>query len=821
VRAVDLFAAVFLASAPALAQEVTPPALTSRPAPEWPHGEPPRDGAVVVVVVDVSTEGLVTDVTVESGATPRIDEAAIAAARSLRFTPARRGDLAVAARVRLSIAFVPPREEAPALAAIRGTVLDRRTRQPLGAARVEIAGRPRSAIADALGRFSISTEPGAVEVHVSRDGYRAIASNETLVAGEALDVRYALEPALAETYETVVVAPEREEVSRRTLERVEVTQTPGTMGDPFRVIETLPGVVPMLTGVPYYYIRGAPPADTGYFVDGVEVPALFHLALGPSVLHPSLVDRVDFYSGGAPARYPGFVGGIVGATTAPLPRDRMHVDADVRLVDAGGIVAVPFDEGRTRTSVSGRYSYTAALLSAIVPEAVVDYWDYQVRAERDTSPDNTARVLAFGSYDLIGERDLDDGSVTTDFAQVFHRMIVRDELRLDGGRRLEVGGAIGFEQILIRDGIAVREYTAGPHVTYARSLGSDADLQVGLDGTYAYSDYVVTSSEDGDGGLGDLFTSQDLWEVGAFAEVDYRISRELTLLPGVRVAAITNGERTFPAADPRFGFRRALSRSVTLKGSLGWYHQRPAFVIPLPGFDAIDLDRGLQRSIQASQGIEWQAPFGLSLDAQVFFHRYDNLSDIDMEAEGFPRLGGNAYGLELIVRRALTDKLFGWVAYTLSRSERNFPAHGGDGPYADEPFEPAVTAPSDFDRTHVANLVLSYELPRKFRVGGRLQYRSGRPYTPTIYDDYASERVQGERNSERMPGYAQLDLRIDKRWTYASWDLDLYFEFINVTFSRDVLSAEERCNESTGKCTTRFDEGVPIVIPTLGVRGVF
>jgi hypothetical protein len=30
----------------------------------------------------------------------------------------------------------------------------------------------------------------------------------------------------------------------------------------------------------------------------MRVPALFHFALGPSVVHPYLIERIDFYPGG-------------------------------------------------------------------------------------------------------------------------------------------------------------------------------------------------------------------------------------------------------------------------------------------------------------------------------------------------------------------------------------------------------------------------------------------------------------------------------------------------------------------------------------------
>src|SRR5687767_15318294 len=91
--------------------------------------------------------------------------------------------------------------------------------------------------------------------------------------------------------------------SSDTLARAEVRQLPGAFGDPFRAVEALPGVTPIVSGLPYFYVRGAPPGNIGYYLDGVRVPYLFHAAAGPSVIHPGLVERVDLYSGGYPARF--------------------------------------------------------------------------------------------------------------------------------------------------------------------------------------------------------------------------------------------------------------------------------------------------------------------------------------------------------------------------------------------------------------------------------------------------------------------------------------------------------------------------------------
>jgi hypothetical protein len=53
--------------------------------------------------------------------------------------------------------------------------------------------------------------------------------------------------------------------------RAEVRQLPGALADPLRAIEALPGVTPTLSGVPYFFVRGAPPGDVGYFFDGIRL----------------------------------------------------------------------------------------------------------------------------------------------------------------------------------------------------------------------------------------------------------------------------------------------------------------------------------------------------------------------------------------------------------------------------------------------------------------------------------------------------------------------------------------------------------------------
>jgi hypothetical protein len=258
--------------------------------------------AVVLLELVVEADGHVSSATVLEGKSPFAEQAA-AGAVDWTFVPAQRGDAAVAARVRARVEFHA----------------ERQTAEP------EVAEAP-----------VLATETNRVE-------------GPPTASAPALEV---------------VVPGQRPAPGRTTLSAAEVRETPGSFGDAFRAVEVLPGVTPALSGVPYFFVRGAPPNDNGYFLDGIRVPLLFHVGLGPGVIHPGLLDRVDFYPGAAPAKYGGFVGAIVAGQTKE-PASEAHGEAHVRLVDAGGLVETPFSGGRGTLLVAGRYGYPGPIISAI------------------------------------------------------------------------------------------------------------------------------------------------------------------------------------------------------------------------------------------------------------------------------------------------------------------------------------------------------------------------------------------------------------------------------------------------------------------------
>ena len=71
--------------------------------------------------------------------------------------------------------------------------------------------------------------------------------------------------------EEVRVRGIRGEAPHTELRGAEIREVPGAFGDAFRAMEAMPGVIPIVSGLPYFLIRGAPPGNTGFFLDGVPV----------------------------------------------------------------------------------------------------------------------------------------------------------------------------------------------------------------------------------------------------------------------------------------------------------------------------------------------------------------------------------------------------------------------------------------------------------------------------------------------------------------------------------------------------------------------
>jgi hypothetical protein len=268
-------------------------------------------------------------------------------------------------------------------------------------------------------------------------------------------------------------------------------------------------------------------------------------------------------------------------------------------------------------------------------------------------------------------------------------------------------------------------------------------------------------------------------------------------------------------ADPRLGFRydiRPGARRTTLKGGVGLFHQPPP---PYTSIKPFGNDGVLSAyAVHYSFGVEQAFTRSLELSIEGFYKDLDDLvvgtPDPGAGATGlaFKNVGsGRSYGAEWLLRLRPEGPLFGWVAYTLSRSERS------DGPGTPE-------VRYAYDQTHILTAVGSYKLGRGWQVGARFRYVTGSPYTPAVggvmdYDagSYA-EVEETPANSSRLPAFHQLDLRVDKTWKFEAWQLTAYLDVQNAYNRRNVEAVSYNYDYSKSSTIS----GLPI-LPIVGVKG--
>ena len=586
------------------------------------------------------------------------------------------------------------------------------------------------------------------------------------------------------------------------LGRAEVRQLPGAFGDPFRALDALPGVTPIVSGLPFFYVRGAPPGNIGYFLDGVRVPYLFHVGAGPSVIHPGMVDTVDLYPGGYPARFGRYAGGIVSAETT-APRTDLHGEGNIRLFDAGALVETGFDGGRGTALVAGRYSYTAAILSLIAKDTRLDYRDYEARATYDVTPDDRISLLTFGSYDLVAQTAAGIESVL--FASEFYRLDTRWDHRFGPKTKVRVAVTGGFDQTRIpgqprnsQDTLgSVRfelTHLAADNVTFR--AGGDATLDRFTADTRPYADPDDPDTKR----FNALFPPRDDVNFGTWADVRLVLG-PWEIVPGARVDIYNSSGTTAVGVDPRIGSRLHVAKAVHVIHTFGIAHQPPSFLIPIPGLAIGSLRGGLQRSIQSSAGLEIDLPESTTATITAFDNVFQNMSDTLGVVQGGDVLDralkeqrslGSAVGGELYIKRKLTRRFGGYLSYTISRSTRSVDR------------EHFLSA---FDRTHVANVAVAFDMGRLWRAGTRFTIYTGTPVVPPGGNGLIPP--PRSQSPDRDPLFYRLDLRLEKRWNLnqakTTW-LSFVAEVLNATLHTEVLQGQ-----TIG----------PVTIPSIGVEGAF
>jgi hypothetical protein len=740
------------------------------------------------------------------------------------------GAIAVTATLVPAVAIAAP---------VTGAVLDGTTLAPVAGATVT-APDGTTARTGATGKFRFADlPPGPTALAVTARGYED--ATETIELGEAgmtdLTLLLFTPGAASEIIEVAGEAPLPPAPGKQDLRREEITRIPGARGDALTTVRSLPGVANAQAqgaGSGQIVIRGAAPEDSVVLVDGIEIPVLYHFFGIQSILPSEFIENIEFLPGGFGVEEGRATGGVINVVTRSEAAPEASGFAELSFINVAGFVQTPLTKKKDlQLTAAVRRSTIDLILPAVVPDSAnlsfttaPQYYDGQLRLDWRPRDGDRVSVLALTSFDLLSlvndnldPNEPDFSGAKFDNETSFSRVIaswvhakngVDNRVVLSGGVsgfRFEVGedrylrfsqqavelrDDAGYkinDQVKLRAGVAARWDRRDVNVRFP-AAPQEGEPPPSNFSTLPLVDYQRIINND---------------VAAAYAAVDLRPYRGTTLTSGVRLDYYDHiGEMTL---SPRVQLSQDIGKDWTVRGTVGLYSRG------LEQAESIPTNLDPERAIQYVAGGEWRPRDGMSVQMSGFYTdrrrlvtRDAYLSEADPLNAYTNRGRGRSFGAESMVRVRL-DKFFGWLTYTLSRSDRV------DAPGAKRRL-------FDYDQTHNVIAVGSYTLG-KWEIGGRWQYSTGQPQTEVVGAIYLADRniyvpEYAAVNSSRIAAAHALDVRVDRTWKFDSWELSAYLDVTNVYANARVLGYQYNYDYTEREEITELP-----VVPAIGVRGAF
>ena len=821
-----------------------PPAPSFIPPPVYPEAAIAEGlSGSVLMAIDIAADGSVVAVEVIKADREDFAQAALDNARSFVFEPARLADgTAIDSRIEYRTVF---QAEKVAPISVSGQVREAGPRIPLKRARVVVAnpeGERVIADTDNEGRFRIaglSTGPWVASVsaagHVTETFDFEVTEGKVATVSAYL-IRDEVRTGQVADDEIVVVAAAPEtEVTERTLTAEEVRYLPGSGGDVVKVVQNLPGIARSPLGTGNLRIRGTAPEDSLYFLDGGQIPIVFHFSGLTTVLASDLLEEVAYLPGSYTVRYGRALGGLVDLRTERALPERSNGYVSVDVFQTALYVQQRVGK-RDAVTASARRSYADVVLNPILNDGNLTvqaprYYDAQLRWSRklDAGWSDVMFLLSDDRFRFLGQGD--DEVVLAGFATQFQKLRWLTSQSFGDGLSLDASVVMGPEKKFFESDGSSEAYEKEMRIATRVELRQEATPDrtlgwtLGTDPNFNRSSFLYDIARPPERTVSTDRTApresgaNNIWQPSAYGELSLRAG-QFKFLPGIRTDAQVTGSATVFSIDPRARVIWEVSDTTTLKGGAGRHSQAPTARQLSPSSDG-NPDLSAELSYQYSIGIKQVVNEWLDVDLTGFYHHLTDLisgrEDRFFFYSGPPPAGpfdtapyandgtGRAFGVEFLAN-VNTDTTTGFLSATLGRSDR-VKRPGGE------------RVLFEYDQPLILNALVSQKLPKRWRIGARVRYGSGNPYTPVTNRIFNHDRrefvpVYGERDSARLPPFFSLDIRIDKDYVFKKWTLTTYLDLQNATYSKNVenqgYSYDYREEEPTLS---------PPPLPAFGLRG--
>ncbi|WP_431435069.1 TonB-dependent receptor [Bacteroides hominis] len=719
---------------------------------------------------------------------------------------------------------------------IKGTVIDKASRQPLEFINVLVLGLGRGGVTDAEGHFNIGdVPPGIYRLQASAVGYKTILTPEYIVSTKDLTIQIETEENLTELEGvTVTASPFRRDlespVGLRIIGLQEIEKSPGANRDISRIVQSYPGVAFSPAGYRNdLIVRGGSPSENRFYLDGVEIPNINHFSTqgasgGPvGIINADLIREVNFYTGAFPTDRGNAMSSVLDFKLRDGDMERNSLKAtlgasEVSLASNGHIGK------KTSYLVSVRQSYLQFLFDMLGLPFLPTFTDAQFKLKTRFNATNELTILGLGGIDNMKLNTKLDGE-KAEYILSYLPKIQQETFTLGAVYRHYAG-------IHVQSVVVSHSYLNNRNTKYLnndesstdnltlklRSVEQEAKFRIENTSTFGnwkinlganldYSQYTNTTFQRvyiDEGRTFDYHTYLGIWRWGIFGTVNYATTDErFTASLGVRTDANNFSSGMKGMSDqlsPRLSLSYRLTNGLYLSGNAGLYYQLPPYTgLGFKDNNGIWVNKRLRyMSVsQESLGLSWHPGNTFELSAEGFYKQYDKIpfsiaDGIPLACKGndYGVIGnealastaqGRAYGIEILMKWLIAKKLNLASSFTLFKSE-----------YRNNKQSEYIA--SAWDNRYIFNMSGTYNFPHNWSLGMKVSCIGGAPYTP--YDVEKSSLVtawnaQGrpyydytKYNTERLPAFGQLDVRVDKTFYLKRCMLGFYIDLQNVTNSK-------------------------------------
>jgi hypothetical protein len=711
---------------------------------------------------------------------------------------------------------------------INGYVRDAKSMSPLGGITVRVLELEKGTVTDSTGFFRLTELPTrTVTLEASGSGFRTVQKFDIVVtSGNTSEINFEMENAVTELTNIVVRANFPKPVgvvnSVQSLGIQEIAKYPGANFDMAKVVQSLPGVSGSVGFRNDIIIRGGAPNENSYFLDGVEIPTINHFATqgaagGPvGMLNVSFIDKVTLHTSAFPAKYDNPLSGVLQFRLKEGNPDKIQGNVRLSASEAAATLEGPLGKrnGKTTFMASVRRSYLQFIFKIIELPFLPDYWDYQYKINHKIDKKNEISIIGLGSIDNFTFNEPEDATL--------EQLAILDAIPLNSQRTNTIGVSWrhnmsrGYWQLVASKNTLTNtadkfenneEGDESKRILKYRSTEDENRLryeinnnfgpwQVGAGAVLIYADYENSTYQRRTYGTVSYENELGFLRYGGYANITRKFfDNRLTVTGGVRADGNNFTEtgndlgRTF---SPRLAVAYSLARGLNLNASVGRYYKIPPYTVL--GYSENDKEVNKDVEYIGSDhfvaGLEWLPSGSIRITAEGFIKKYGNYPVSSNLGISLANLGGDfgvlgnekvtstgegeTYGFELLFQKRLTKHFYGIMAYTYYYSKFS----GNDG----------VLLPSAWDNRHLVSFTGGYKFGKNWEVGVRFRYQGGAPYTP--WDNYlslenypftsAAVLDYPRLNTFRLESFHAMDLRVDKKFNFSKWSLDLFLDIQNL-----------------------------------------